>query len=104
MRIKLIKYTLQHINNKTTTMETTKQTISITSPQEQVLCKIAEEMKITDVREFKFAFSIVCKVMALYEDNNSEQLLEEIQDLTETEEGDFRCSTCDQVNTITKER
>lgn len=85
-------------------METTKQTISITSPQEQVLCKIAEEMKITDVREFKFAFSIVCKVMALYEDNNSEQLLEEIQDLTETEEGDFRCSTCDQVNTIAKER
>jgi len=85
-------------------METTKRTISITSPQEQVLLKIAEEMKITDAREFKFAFAIVCKVMAMYQDDNSEQLLEEIQDLTETEEGDFRCSTCEQVNTITKER
>lgn len=85
-------------------METTKQTISITSPQEQVFCNIAEEMKITDVQEFKFAFAIVCKVMAMYEDNNSEQLLEEIQDLTETEDGDFRCSTCDQVNTLAKNR
>lgn len=84
-------------------METTKQTISITSPQEQVLCKIAEEMKITDVREFKFAFAIVCKVMAMYESDNSEQLLEQIQDLTETEEGDFRCSTCDHVNQLIKD-
>ncbi len=85
-------------------METTKQTISITSPQEQVLCKIAEEMKIRDPREFKFAFAIVCKVMAMYEDDGAEQLLEEIQDLTETEDGDFRCSTCDQVNALAKER
>lgn len=85
-------------------METTKQTISITSPQEQVFCKIAEEMKITDVQEFKFAFAIVCKVMAMYEDDGAEELLEQIQDITETEEGDFRCSTCDQVNTLAKER
>lgn len=85
-------------------METTKQTISITSPQEQVFCKIAEEMKITDVQEFKFAFAIVCKVMAMYEDNNSEQLLEEIQDLTETEDGDFRCSTCNHINQLIKDR
>lgn len=85
-------------------METTKQTISITSPQEQVLCKIAEEMKITDPREFKFAFAIVCKVMAMCEDDGAEQLLEEIQDLTETEDGDFRCSTCDQVNALAKDR
>ena len=48
----------------------TKVTISITSPQEQVLLKIAEEMNIRDPREFKFAFAIVCKVMALYEDDN----------------------------------
>jgi len=85
-------------------METTKHTISITSPQEQVLLKIAEEMKITDVREFKFAFAIVCKVMAMYEGDNSEQLLEQIQDLTETEDGDFRCSTCDHVNQLIKDR
>ena len=85
-------------------METTKQTISITSPQEQVFCNIAEEMKITDVQEFKFAFAIVCKVMAMYEDNNSEQLLEEIQDLTETEDGDFRCSTCNHINQLIKDR
>lgn len=65
-------------------METTKQTISITSPQEQVFCKIAEEMQITDVQEFKFAFAIVCKVMAMYEDDGAEELLEEIQDITET--------------------
>ena len=83
---------------------TTKQTISITSPQEQVLLKIAEEMNIRDPREFKFAFAIVCKVMALYEDDNSEQLLEEIQDITETEDGDFRCSTCDHVNELIKNR
>jgi hypothetical protein len=83
---------------------TTKQTISITSPQEQVLLKIAEEMNIRDPREFKFAFAIVCKVMALYEDDNSEQLLEEIQDITETEDGDFRCSTCDHVNELVKNR
>ena len=85
-------------------METTKHTISITSPQEQMTLKIAEEMNIRDMREFKFAFAIVCKVMAMYQDDNFEDLLEEIQDLTETEEGDFRCSTCDQVNTIAKER
>ena len=85
-------------------METTKHTISITSPQEQVLLKIAEEMKITDVREFKFAFAIVCKVMAMYEGDNSEQLLEQIQDLTETEEGDFSCSTCNHVNQLIKDR
>jgi hypothetical protein len=85
-------------------METTKHTISITSPQEQMTLKIAEEMNIRDMREFKFAFAIVCKVMAMYQDDNFEELLEEIQDLTETEEGDFRCSTCDQVNTIAKER
>ena len=54
-------------------METTKQTISISSPQEQVLCKIAEEMKLTDVREYKFAFVRVSKVMALYDDDNSDQ-------------------------------
>ena len=82
----------------------TKVTISITSPQEQVLLKIAEEMNIRDPREFKFAFAIVCKVMALYEDDNSEQLLEEIQDITETEDGDFRCSTCDHVNELIKNR
>lgn len=40
--------------------------ISITSPQEQVHLKIAEEMDIRDVQEFKFAFVIVCKVMAMY--------------------------------------
>ena len=85
-------------------METTKQTISITSPQEQVLCKIAEEMKITDVQEFKFAYAIVCKVMAIYEEDNSEQLLEEIQNLTETEEGEFTCSTCNHVNQLIKDR
>ena len=85
-------------------METTKHTISITSPQEQVLLKIAEDMNIRDPREFKFAFAIVCKVMAMYEDDGAEQLLEEIQDLTETEDGDFRCSTCDQVNAIAKDR
>jgi len=79
-------------------------TISITSPQEQVLCKIAEEMNIRDPREFKFAFSIVCKVMAIYEADSSAELLEEIQDITETEDGDFRCSTCDQVNSIAKQR
>ena len=83
---------------------TTKHTISITSPQEQVLLKIAEEMNIRDPREFRFAFAIVCKVMALYEDDNSEQLLEEIQDITETEDGDFRCSTCDHVNELIKNR
>jgi len=82
----------------------TKVTISITSPQEQVLLKIAEEMNIRDPREFKFAFAIVCKVMAMYEDDNSEQLLEEIQDITETEDGDFRCSTCDHVNELIKNR
>lgn len=85
-------------------METTKHTISITSPQEQMTLKIAEEMKIKDVREFKFAFAIVCKVMAMYKGDNFEELLEEIQNITETEDGDFRCSTCDQVNTLTKER
>ena len=82
----------------------TKQKISITSPQEQVLLKIAEDMNIRDLREFKFAFAIVCKVMALYEDDNSEELLEEIQDITETENGDFRCSTCDHVNELIKNR
>lgn len=82
----------------------TKHKISITSPQEQVLLKIAEEMNIRDPKEFKFAFAIVCKVMALYEDDNSEQLLEEIQDITETEDGDFRCSTCDHVNELIKNR
>lgn len=85
-------------------METTKQTISITSPQEQVFCKIAEEMKITDVQEFKFAFAIVCKVMAMYEDDGAEELLEEIQDLTETEDGDFSCSTCNHINQLIKDR
>jgi hypothetical protein len=85
-------------------METTKQTISITSPQEQVFCKIAEDMKITDVQEFKFAFAIVCKVMAMYEDDGAEELLEEIQDITETEEGDFSCSTCNHVNQLIKNR
>jgi len=40
----------------------------------------------------------------LKEEDNFEELLEEIQYLTETEEGEFSCSTCDQVNTITKER
>jgi len=60
-------------------MTTTKQTISITSPQEQVLCKIAEEMKITDVREFKFAFAIVCKVMSMYEDDGGEEQLEKLE-------------------------
>lgn len=78
--------------------------ISITSPQEQVTLKIAEDMNIRDVREFKFAFAIVCRVMAMYEDDNSEQILEEIQDLTETEDGDFRCSTCDNVNSLIKNR
>ena len=38
------------------------------------------------------------------EEECSEQLLEEIQDLTETEDGDFRCSTCDQVNALAKDR
>jgi hypothetical protein len=85
-------------------METTKQTISITSPQEQVFCKIAEEMQITDVQEFKFAFAIVCKVMAMYEDDGAEELLEEIQDITETEEGDFSCSTCNHINQLIKNR
>jgi len=85
-------------------METTKHTISITSPQEQMTLKIAEEMKITDVREFKFAFAIVCKVMAMYQDDNFEELLEQIQDITETEDGDFRCSTCDHVNGLAKNR
>ena len=85
-------------------MQTKKVTISITSPQEQVLLKIAEEMNIRNPREFKFALAIVCKVMAMYEDDNSEQLLEEIQDITETEDGDFRCSTCDHVNELTKNR
>ena len=61
-------------------------------------------MKITDAREFKFALAIVCKVMAMYEGDNSEQLLEQIQDLTETEDGDFRCSTCDHVNQLIKDR
>jgi hypothetical protein len=83
---------------------TTTKTISITSPQEQVLCKIAEEMKITDVREFKFAFAIVCKVMAMYEDDGAEELLEEIQELTYTEQGEFSCSTCDHVNQLIKNR
>ena len=82
----------------------TKHKISITSPQEQVLLKIAEDMNVRDPREFKFAFAIVCKVMALYEDDNSEELLEEIQDITETEDGDFRCSTCDHVNELIKNR
>tara|TARA_R110002167_G_scaffold312360_1_gene518057 strand:- start:251 stop:514 length:264 start_codon:yes stop_codon:yes gene_type:complete len=86
------------------TKQQPKNTISITSPQEQVTLKIAEEMNIRDMREFKFTFSIVCKVMAMYEDNNSEEILEEIQDITETENGDFRCSTCDQVNSLTKNR
>ena len=85
-------------------METTKQTISITSPQEQVLCKIAEDMKITDVQEFKFAFAIVCKVMAMCEDDGTEEILEEIQDLTHTEEGDFSCSTCNHINQLIKNR
>ena len=83
---------------------TTKQKISITSPQEQVALKIAEEMKITDLREFKFAFAIVCKVMAMYEEDGAEELLEQIQDLTETEEGDFSCSTCEHVNRLIKDR
>jgi hypothetical protein len=85
-------------------METTKQTISITSPQEQVFCKIAEEMQITDVQEFKFAFAIVCKVMAMYEDDGAEELLDEIKDITETEEGDFSCSTCNHINQLIKNR
>ena len=38
------------------------------------------------------------------EDDNTEQLLEEIQDITETEPGDFGCSTCDQVNSLAKDR
>ena len=42
--------------------------------------------------------------MAIYEADNSDELLEEIQDITETEDGDFRCSTCDQVNSIAKQR
>ena len=78
--------------------------ISITSPQEQVTLKIAEDMNIRDVQEFKFAFAIVSKVMAMYEDDDSEELLEEIQDITETEDGDFRCSTCDHVNSLIKNR
>ena len=85
-------------------METTKQTISISSPQEDILCKIAEEMKITDVQEFKFAFAIVCKVMAMLEDDGAEELLEEIQDLTYTEQGEFSCSTCNHVNQLIKNR
>ena len=85
-------------------METTKHTISITSPQEQMTLKIAEEMNIRDMREFKFAFAIVCKVMAMYQDDNFEELLEQIQDITETEDGDFRCSTCDHVNRLIKDR
>tara|TARA_R110000744_G_scaffold324202_1_gene430041 strand:+ start:88 stop:399 length:312 start_codon:yes stop_codon:yes gene_type:complete len=44
------------------------------------------------------------RVMIKEEDDNFEELLEEIQDLTETEDGDFRCSTCDQVNSIAKQR
>jgi predicted adenine nucleotide alpha hydrolase (AANH) superfamily ATPase len=78
--------------------------ISITSPQEQFALKIAEEMQITSVQEFKFMFAIVSKVMAMYEDDNSEELLEQIQDLTETEDGDVRCSTCDHVNDLIKNR
>ena len=78
--------------------------IPITSPQEQVLLKIAEEMNIRDVQEFKFAFAIVSKVMAMYKDDDSEELLEQIQDLTETEDEDFRCSTCDHINDLIKNR
>jgi len=78
--------------------------IPITSPQEQVLLKIAEEMNIRDVQEFKFAFAIVSKVMAMYKDDDSEELLEQIQDLTETEDEDFRCSTCDYINDLIKNR
>jgi len=79
-------------------------TISITSPQEQMTLKIAEEMNIRDVMELKFTFAIVCKVMAMYQDDNFEELLEQIQDITETEDGDFRCSTCDHVNRLIKDR
>lgn len=43
--------------------------ISITSPQEQVHLKIAEEMDIRDAQEFRFAFAIVCKVMAMYKED-----------------------------------
>jgi hypothetical protein len=78
--------------------------IAITSPQEQLALKIAEEMQITSVQEFKFMFAIVSKVMAMYEDDNSEELLEEIQGLTETEDEHFRCSTCDHVNELIKNR
>ena len=74
----------------------------IISTQEKVTLQIAEEMKITDPREFKFAFAIVSKMMEMYEDNGAEELLEQIQDLTE--EGDFFCSTCDHVNALIKDR
>jgi|TARA_R100000081_G_C4680489_1_gene97219 hypothetical protein len=40
-----------------------------------------------------------------YEEENFEEiLLSQIEDITETDDGDFRCSTCDQVNDIVKNR
>jgi len=38
------------------------------------------------------------------EEENFEEILEQIEEITETEDGDFRCSTCDQVNDIVKNR
>lgn len=77
--------------------------ISITSPQEKVTLQIAQDLNITDMQEYKFAYVIVSKVMAMYEDGNAEELLEQIQDITETDD-DFICSTCQQVNDLIKNR
>lgn len=43
--------------------------ISITSPQEKVTLQIAQDLNITDMQEYKFAYVIVSKVMAMYEDS-----------------------------------
>ena len=77
--------------------------IRITSPQEKVTLQIAQDLNITDMQEYKFAYVIVSKVMAMYEDGNAEELLEQIQDITETDD-DFICSTCQQVNDLIKNR
>jgi len=77
--------------------------ISITSPQEKVTLQIAQDLNITDMQEYKFAYVVVSKVMAMYEDGNAEELLEQIQDITETDD-DFICSTCQQVNDLIKNR
>lgn len=77
--------------------------IQIISQQEKIALDITKRLNVSDMSEYKLILRTVCMVMDMHDDT-AEELLEQIQDMTETEDGDFRCSTCDHVNSLIKNR